>query len=258
MRLLTRAAFAELAHVSRAAITKAVHEHRLEIIEGGKTGRIDSGCYKSVQYLKLSNEQRDKGAIKTPTRKKKRPPVKTRQTKQKPPTIKKPIVFPGAETTADQADKQRGKIIILPMTGSGSPAGPKPAGEPPPLSEAEKEYARQMETIEGLAERYNAAKTGKIEQQEQELKLKNARIRGELVDREKVYNNIFMYLDKLHSNLERLADSFLSDLGPLIADAGKVMPEHRESWKDEVLSQIDESKTGMVKMLNKIEKEQSR
>ena len=258
MRLLTRAAFAGLAQVSRAAITKAVHEHRLEIIEGGKTGRIDADCYKSVQYLKLSNEQRDKGAIKTPSSKKKRPPVKSRQTKQKPPAVKKAIVFPGAETTADHEDKQRGKIIVLPMTGAGSPAGPKPAGEPPEMTEQEKEYARQMETIEGLAERYNAAKTGKIEQQEQALKLTNARIRGELVDREKVYNNLFMYLDKLHSNLERLADSFLSDIGPLMVDAGKVMPEHRESWKDEVLSQIDESKTGMVKMLSKIEKEQSK
>ena len=258
MRLLTRAAFAELAQVSRAAITKAVHEHRLDIVEGGKTGRIDADCYKSVQYLKLSNEQRDKGAIKTPSRKKKRPTPKPRQPKQKPPTVKKPIVFPGAEKSADETDIKRGKIIILPMAGNQSPAGPKPAGEPPELTDAEKEYARQMETLEILAERYNIAKTTKIEEEATSGKLKNARIRGELVDREKVYNSMFTYLDKLHSNLERLADSFLSDIGPLMVDAGKVMPEHRESWKDEVLSQIDESKTGMVKMLNKIEKEQSK
>ena len=67
---------------------------------------------------------------------------------------------------------------------------------------------------------------------------------------------MFTYLDKLHYNFERMADSFLSDIGPLMIDAGKVMPEHRSAWKDEVLSQIDESKNAMVKILDKIAKEQ--
>ena len=131
-----------------------------------------------------------------------------------------------------------------------------------PTEEITKELAiedipkKELKELLNLSARYEKARTGKIEEQEQKLKLENARIRGELVDREKVYNNIFTYLDKLHSNLERLADSFLSDIGPLIVDAGKISPEHRNVWHDEVLSQIDESKKSIVKMLRKIEKEQ--
>lgn len=136
------------------------------------------------------------------------------------------------------------------------PAGPKPLT--PSELEEQSEIDRKIEILEDLGQRYDQARTEKLEQQAINEKLKNARIRGELVDREKIYNNMFTYLDKLHSNLERLADSYLSDIGPLMIDAKKVMPEHRSSWKNEVLSQIDEAKTGMVKQLKKIQKEQTK
>lgn len=252
MSNVTKSEFARRAKVSAAAIGKAIKTGRLDIVGEGRKAKIDPSCYKSIQYLKGMDAQRHSQSTPGSIKKKIKPRPTTRKSSSSKPSKDK--------QTKDntRADIERNKIIILPMAGNKNLTGPKPAGELPELTPEEKEYARQMETLEKLGERYDIAKTGKMEEQEQKLKLENARIRGELVDREKVYNNIFMYLDKLHSNLERLADSFLSDLGPLMVDAGKVMPEHRESWHDEVLSQIDETKKGMVKMLKKIEKDQSK
>lgn len=247
MRKITRAAFAELAKVSRAAITKAVREHRLDVIGEGRAGRIDADCYKSIQYLKISNFQRDEPSrTKLTARSIKSKRVKTRP-KKPAPQSGKILPFRGPAGTKDKkAATPSGKEL--------HPAGPKlPTDEE---IHEQSEIDKKIEELNSLGERYTQAKTEKIEQQAIAEKLKNARIRGELVDREKVYNNMFTYLDKLHSNFERLADSYLSDIGPLMIDAGKVMPEHRSVWKDEVLSQIDESKNAMVKILDKIAKEQ--
>ena len=255
MKKVTKSEFARMARVSAAAVGKAIKTNRLDVIGEGRKAKIDADCYKSIQYLKGMEKQRKGQGRPGKTKPAVKPEAsKTRQKKDKPPAVKKTIVFPGAE----KADKQRGKIIVLPLTGAGSPAGPKPAGEPPELSEKEKDYAKRIQDLESLAERYDIARTEKLEEQSISEKLKNARIRGELIDREKVYNNIFTYLDKLHSNLERLSDSFLSDIGPLMVDAGKVMPEHRTAWHDEVMSQIDESKKSMIKMLKKIQREQAK
>ena len=257
MKLVTRATFAEMAYVSRAAITKAIREKRLDIVEGGKTGRIDPECYKSIQFLKASNIQRSTPG-RLPVQKKSVPPKKPKpKQKKKPVPSGKILTFPsGAKTPKKKPDpKPASKPKIKPGKELQT-AGPKPLT--PEEIESEKELDRKIEILEDLGNRYDQARTEKLEQQAINEKLKNARIRGELVDREKVYNNMFTYLDKLHSNFERLADSYLSDIGPLMIDAGKVMPEHRSAWKNEVLSQIDEAKTGMVKMLKKIQREQTK
>jgi len=258
MRLITKSEFARLAGVTRQAIGNAIKEKRLDVIGEGRTAKINAGCYKSIQYIKIGNIQRDtRDTRDTPAGatvikkliKQKR--VKTGQTIKSKKKVKSP------------AGKKPGKKIKIHLPPD-KPAKGKAKGKKKNkiAPEKTKEIAvsdipkKELEELLNLGARYEKARTGKIEQQELDLKLKNARTRGELVDREKVYNHLFTYLDKLHSNLERLADSFLSDVGPLIIDAGKLIPEHREQWKDEVLSQIDESKKSIVKMLKKIEKEQ--
>ncbi len=259
MKLVTRATFAEAAKVSRAAVTKAVREKRLDIVEGGKTGRIDIDCYKSIQYLKLATIQRDntnQHLTRRPAKKQKA--SKSRKGKPETKQQNNIIDIRRADKQSQQKPKPKDKKIII--LKSAVTTGPK-SGQTKPgrkLTEAEIHLEKLKNDLIALGHRYDIARTGKMEQQEQDLKLKNARTRGELIDREKIYNNMFTYLDKLHSNLERLADSFLSDIGPLMVDAGKVLPEHRESWKNEVLSQIDESKEGIIKILRKIEKDQSK
>ncbi len=88
-------------------------------------------------------------------------------------------------------------------------------------------------------------------------KLLNAKTRGELLDRESVYTSIIMYLDKVHSNLERLSDSYLSDVGSGIVTAGKVTPAIRNRWRSAVMEQIDDAKKMVVKKIKEIEREQS-
>jgi hypothetical protein len=106
-----------------------------------------------------------------------------------------------------------------------------------------------------LPEKYMIANVRLKEQAAEEKALKNAVRRGELLEREKVYT-VFLHLDKLHSNLERLADSVLADISKLIVDAGRLKPEHRAKWKDSVFAQIDDARNWIVDEIKRIEEEQ--
>ena len=118
-------------------------------------------------------------------------------------------------------------------------------------------HGKDIEELLEIARRLEIAKMEKMEQQAIAEKLKNAVRRGEYLKKESVYDDIMLYIDKLHSNIERLADSYLSDLGGQIVDAGKVMPEHRTKWKDEVMSQIDEAKRITMDRVKEIQKAQA-
>ena len=106
-----------------------------------------------------------------------------------------------------------------------------------------------------LPKKYQIANVRLKEEAAEEKALKNAVRRGELLEREKVYT-VFLHLDKLHSNLERLADSVLADISKLIVDAGRLKPEHRAKWKDSVFAQIDDARNWIVDEIKRIEEEQ--
>jgi hypothetical protein len=107
-----------------------------------------------------------------------------------------------------------------------------------------------------ITKRYMIARTSKIEQEDLKLKLQNARLRGELLDKDIVYDSLFMYLDKVNSNLERMAGAFLNDVGFKIINAEEVTPAVKQEWIDGTLKQIDMAKKEIVKRLKKIAKSQ--
>ncbi len=222
MKLVTKSEYARICGVSRQAIQDVIKREVIEIIGEGRKSKIDIESYKAIQYMKHSNSQRkgtaEKLAIEI---------VKT----NKPPNKK------GNKPASDEIVKEQSESISITV--------PKNNG-----------HGKDVEELIKLAHRLEEAKTEKMEQQAIGEKLKNARVRGELIDREQIYNNLFLYLDKLHSNLERLADSYLSDVGGQIIDNKKVLPEHRTIWRNEIMSQIDDSKNVIVKHIKKVEKDQ--
>jgi transcriptional regulator with XRE-family HTH domain len=224
--LLSMTDFSKLCGVSRQAVSKAVKNGLLDVVLSGKLKKIDKNVYKSVRYLKSFAKER-----KSETRK-----IRDKIIKNNSISPKK-INKKGKKKVKDDIIEEKEKTVSITL--------PKNNGN-------QKEIAELIK----LANRLEYAKTEKMEQQAISEKLKNARLRGELIDREMVYNNVFLYLDKLHSNLERLADSFLSDLGGRIIDKGKVTPKFRSIWKNEIMSQIDETKKTIVKQIKSIAKSQ--
>lgn len=206
--------------VSRQAIHDAVKKGVIDQEGEGRKSRIDLEAYKTIQYQKNNNCQR-KGPAENLSR---------RLVKKIPEKI-------GILPVDDDIIKEHSDSVSITV--------PKNNGNEVDIDEL-LEIARRLEV----------AKTEKMEQQALAEKLKNASRRGELINRERFYD-IIKYLDKLHSNIERLADSFLSDVGGRIIDSGKINPEHRSIWKDEVMSQIDVTKKDMVRELKEIEKEQA-
>lgn len=211
--------------MTRQSVADAIKAGKIIVTGEGRAGRIDTEEYKTIQYLKNMSSGQRRGKAENLTKEivKRKALPKKREVKP----VKDDIIEESEETV---------KITV-----------PKDNG-----------HGKEVEEILELAQRLEEAKTEKMEQQAIAEKLKNAARRGELVEKEAVYNSVFLYLDKLNSNLERLADSYLSDMGPLIIDAGAVLPEHRTAWKDEVMGQIDGSKTTIVNRIREIEREQAR
>lgn len=117
------------------------------------------------------------------------------------------------------------------------------------IGEPVQELSGDMET------RYTIANVRLKEEQAEGAALKNAVRRGELLERENVYI-LFMHLDKLHSNLERLSDSFLADVAMKIIDAKRLTPEIRSYWKDEIFKQTNDAKEWIKSEIKNIEERQ--
>ena len=114
---------------------------------------------------------------------------------------------------------------------------------------------KDSDTIDLAYRRARAA--AKIEEV-QKRKLENAYKRGELISREKVYDYIMFFLDRVFRGLELMGNTFLSDTAHKIITAGKITPAVRKRWTDEILSKIDNSKKQVIKHIKTIEKEQAK
>lgn len=105
---------------------------------------------------------------------------------------------------------------------------------------------------------YRKARAAEKLEMVQKRKLENAFRRGELISREKVYDYIMYFLDRIFRGLELMGNTFLSDTADKIITAGKVTPAIRKRWIDEVLKKIDNAKKQTIKHIKIIEKEQAK
>lgn len=105
---------------------------------------------------------------------------------------------------------------------------------------------------------YRKARAAAKIEEVQKRKLENAYKRGELISREKVYDYIMFFLDRVFRGLELTGNTFLSDTAHKIIIAGKITPAVRKRWTDEILSKIDNAKKQVIKHIKTIEKEQAK
>ncbi|HPS59357.1 MAG TPA: hypothetical protein PK514_14735 [Spirochaetota bacterium] len=97
-----------------------------------------------------------------------------------------------------------------------------------------------------------------IEEKRKNIILKNLKLQqeinykaGRLLEKSAVESSVFLYLDNVFSNLERLAGIFLDDVTSKILTEG-LTPEVRAMWKNAVLSEIDTAKNTTVKKIEEI------
>ncbi len=209
--------------ISKPAIHKAIKKNSLTIIINGKKKRINLNGKKTKLYMMVSSPQRNDDLQKYVKIKARPQPKK----KGKKLVGKKKVVIKGKK-------KPVKKELIDKPAESGN--------------ESDESFEYGIEYLKARAEKEKETVIHK--------KLLNAKIRGDLLSREAVYTSIMMYLDKLHSNLERLSGSYLSDIGSDIVTAGKVMPAIRNRWRSGVMEQIDDAKKLVVKKIKEIEKGQ--
>lgn len=128
---------------------------------------------------------------------------------------------------------------------------PKPAGRPLP-GEKKPGDIRQPGTGRMLSS---------AEERERNLRLRNEKLeienearRGRLLDAENVRAHVFFYLDRVFSNLERLANSYLDDVSAKIILNGELTADVRHEWKNRVLEEADNAKTETMNRLEKLSK----
>ena len=231
MNLVSQSEFARIVGVSKQAIFTAIKKNQLTIIIDGKKKRVNLNGKKTKLYMKSNNPERSDALRKIANPKARQQP-KIKGKKQ-----------PGKKKVVTKVKKKPGKKELkIKPTESGNETI---------------ETGNEEDESFGYSLTYLKARAEKERETVVQKKLQNARMRGELLDEKLVDKNIFMYLDKVHSNLERLGGSYLSDVGSAIVTAGSVTPEIIERWNNAILEQIDDAKKLIMKKLKEIKKEQS-
>ena len=92
----------------------------------------------------------------------------------------------------------------------------------------------------------------------EQLEMKNAVMRAELYKADLVEQYLFLYLDRLHSNLDRLSGSTLADVVRQAIIDGELKPDGRLKWKDACKNAVHEAKIEIVERLENIKEEQAK
>ncbi|OHD67207.1 MAG: hypothetical protein A2W19_11760 [Spirochaetes bacterium RBG_16_49_21] len=121
------------------------------------------------------------------------------------------------------------------------PAGRRPASAPAPAPKVTDESRAELQR------RHLLAKIAKLDL-EQEIK------RGNLLNVQNVKDSVFFYLDRVFSNLERLSNTHLDDIGDKIITNGGLSAEIRHEWVNLVLREIDTAKQETITRLNELAK----
>lgn len=224
MNLVSQSEFARIIGISKQAIFTAIKKNQLTIVIDGKKKKVNLNGKKTKLYVNANHKQRFDDLQKI---------VKTKS--KKPPKIKGKKEVSKKKAVTESKKKPARKELVIETAEPGN--------------EEDESFEYSLTYLKARAEKEKETVIHK--------KLLNAKIRGELLSRESVYTSIMMYIDKVHSNLERLADSYLSDTGSDIVTAGKVTPAIRNRWRSGVMEQIDDAKKTVIKKIEEIEKEQA-
>jgi hypothetical protein len=113
------------------------------------------------------------------------------------------------------------------------------------------------EDIANAVEKYSKHRAEKEKQTADKLRMANEVRRGQLLEKTIVEEYIFLWIDRLHSNLDRMAGGFWDDLIRRVLLAGENKPEFKLEWKDRVKLIEHETKLECMERLTGIKKIQA-
>lgn len=98
-------------------------------------------------------------------------------------------------------------------------------------------------------------KADKVVQEVKKLKIQNKHLDAQYLEKDVIYNFVFLYFDVIHSAIDRFFGVVVDDLAPLILAAGEVTPAIMQSGIDEGHKIIDDCKNQMLLKINQIVKD---
>ena len=113
------------------------------------------------------------------------------------------------------------------------------------------------EAIAGTVEDYGKEKTKVAKETAIKLNLSNTTTRGHLLEYDLVEQYIFLWIDTLHSNLDRMSGGFWDDLARRLILAGENLPEFKLEWNDKIKLIKHETKLAAMERLVGIKKIQA-
>ena len=122
----------------------------------------------------------------------------------------------------------------------------------PPKGEIDTEM---VESIKDDLSRYAKYRADKEKEAVKNLKIKNKHLDAQYLEKDVIYNGLILYIDSIHSAIDRFFGVVVDDLAPQILAAGEVTPGIMQASIDEGHKIIDECKLQMLLKINQIVKD---
>lgn len=111
------------------------------------------------------------------------------------------------------------------------------------------------ENLQDHMEQFAKGRAEKVKQEVKKLKIQNKHLDAQYLEKDVIYNGIILYLDSVHSAIDRFFGVVVDDLAPQILAAGEVTPSIMQASIDEGHKIIDECKNQFLVRINQIVKD---
>ena len=112
-----------------------------------------------------------------------------------------------------------------------------------------------LESIKNDAARFAKHRADKERESVRKLKIQNKHLDAQYLEKDVIYNGLILYIDSIHSAIDRFFGVVVDDLGPRILAGGEVTPDIMQDSIDEGHKIIDDCKTQMLVKINQIVKD---
>jgi hypothetical protein len=214
LTIITPTEFARQCGITKQAVFKSLDAGLIPFIERGKKKLIDTDNPDVLTYARSTSYQREDA--------KKNDSGTSEKSEQ---------IMTKSNNTSDKRDKK----LSDPRDVSGKP--PR-NNEPATGNDEDTKFMIDLRT-----------KRAKMKQAE----LTADALEKKLLPTDFVEFQVFRYLEKLNSNIERTASVYVTDMGKQILSDGEVLPKHIEKFTADCLALIDDTKKAIKKEIKKYE-----
>lgn len=103
--------------------------------------------------------------------------------------------------------------------------------------------------IDHFGVKYATKRLRKLELESVKLEIQNAKMRGDLIERDIVYNEVLLFVDKQFNAIDRSLNTVLEEIVPKILSRGELTNKDREAALNEIAKARESSRKQIIKKI---------